>query len=47
MCLIFYGPNCVGIQFAQLEMDLDVDDDLKLLKKDLLGSSSTTAQVYS
>jgi len=26
-------------------MDVDVDDDLKSLKKDLLGSSSTTAQV--
>lgn len=33
------------MQFAQLEMDVDVDDDLKSLKKDLLGSSSPTAQV--
>lgn len=32
-------------KFAQLEMDVDVDDDLKSLKKDLLGSSSTTAQL--
>lgn len=35
----------LGSKFAQLEMDVDVDDDLKSLKRDLLGSSSTTAQL--
>jgi len=35
----------LGTKFAQLELDVDVDDDLKSLKKDLLGSSSTTSQL--
>ncbi|XP_024387714.1 membrane-associated protein VIPP1, chloroplastic isoform X1 [Physcomitrium patens] len=35
----------LGSKFAQLEMDVDVDDDLKALKKNMLGSSSAAAKV--